>query len=434
MLLPFLFLSAQVNEKETIQLYKKIYKDKDKIAAVIKEEIKALQENKKLVIEGEEILSKQFLPRFYEERDYNPAWADYESFLDAITAVEGSYDDGLVPTDYNLDGMLRIRDAILKEKDASDFDYSWTAKFDILLTDAIFLYAFHLFDGKTDPHSLDVDWNFGYADLPENTPEELTLAIDNKTLSEDLDGLRPAFPEYRMMMKELAKYRDIHEKGGWKTIEPGGKIDPGDKEPRIPEIRQRLAITGDLTNTWNLDDDLYDPELEIDIRSFQDRHGLASDGVIGKGTFAALNIPVEKKISMLRVNLERTRWIMNTVETDYIVVNIARFKAFVEHDFKLVHETNVMVGRTYHKTPVFRAKLAYIEFNPTWTVPVSITRKELVPKIQKDPGYLKRKTWYCSMDQEILFPKARWICHPSPPVIFLIPSGRSRDPEMRLGK
>jgi murein L,D-transpeptidase YcbB/YkuD len=135
----------------------------------------------------------------------------------------------------------------------------------------------------------------------------------------------------------------------------------------------------------------YDTYLKKDIRSFQNSHGLDVDGVIGKGTFTALNIPVEKKIDMLRVNLERARWIMHNVPKEFLIVNIARFKAYVIRNDSIIHRTNVMVGKTFHKTPIFRSKLQYIEFNPTWTVPVSITRNEMIPKMKKDHEYLNKK-------------------------------------------
>lgn len=193
------------------------------------------------------------------------------------------------------------------------------------------------------------------------------------------------------MKQELAIYREIAENGGWGTIDEGGKIDPGASDPRIPLIRKRLQITNDLSNITDLESTIYDTELEKDIRSFQDLHGLAVDGIIGKGSFVALNISVEKKIDMLRINLERARWVMHNVPEEYLIVNIARYKAYVMKNDEVVHETNVMVGKTFHQTPVFRSKLQYIEFNPTWTVPVSITRNEMIPKIKKDHEYLKKK-------------------------------------------
>lgn len=384
-------VQSQQENPSIEEYYSVIYKNQEKITKFIRQDIKKLQEEKFLEFEGEKILSKEFLPRFYEERDFQSAWSNFESFKDALLAIEESYLDGLLPTDYHADALVEIADRIMSLSAQKEIDYKWVAEFDILLTDAIFLYAFHLFDGKTDPYKLDLNWNFGYNDLPAEAPEGLALAIGERSLSQTLNGLRPNFQEYKSLMDELAFYRTIAENGGWGTIAEGGKIDPGASDPRIPLIRKRLLVTNDLSNPANLESTTYDAELEKDIRSFQDRHGLDVDGIIGKGSFTALNIPVEKKIAMLRVNMERARWVMHNVPDEFLVVNIARYKAYLIKNDQVIHETNVMVGKTYHKTPVFRAKLQYIEFNPTWTVPVSITRNEMIPKIKKDHDYLQKK-------------------------------------------
>jgi len=256
------------------------------------------------------------------------------------------------------------------------------------MTDAVLLYAFHLLDGKIDPHSLDVQWNFGYAELPGGDGKALAEAIQNLTLLKELHAVRPQIPAYSSLMRELAEYRTIAENGGWGTISAGGKIDPGDSDSRIPQIRGRLEITGDLSDMNNMNSEVYDEALENDIRYFQERHGLEADGVVGKASFAAMNVPVETKIDQIRINLERFRWVMHNLTEEYIIVNIARFRAYVVKNNERVFDTNVQVGTDVNKTPVFKSQLQYIEFNPTWTVPRSITVKEMIPKIKKGPKYL----------------------------------------------
>ena len=153
-------------------------------------------------------------------------------------------------------------------------------------------------------------------------------------------------------------------------------------------IRARLEATGDLSNLNDMDSELYDEALVMDVRSFQERHGLDNDGIIGKGTFAAMNVPVEAKIDQIRVNLERFRWVIHNLTENFIIVNIARYQAYLVQNGEETFRTNVMVGTEQNKTPVFKARLQYIEFNPTWTLPRSITVKETIPKIMKDHNYL----------------------------------------------
>jgi murein L,D-transpeptidase YcbB/YkuD len=116
--------------------------------------------------------------------------------------------------------------------------------------------------------------------------------------------------------------------------------------------------------------------------------GLSDDGVVGKDTLAALNVPVETRIQQIRINLERARWILHDLDAHAVVVNVAGFMAYVTEGEEVTWMTRVQVGKPYHMTPLFRDEVSYIEINPTWTVPYSISSKELLPKIKKDPDYL----------------------------------------------
>ncbi len=381
-------VQAQNRNEALRKHHERLYKDVEKITPHIQALVDDLSNGVIVEIENEKIYAKTALAKFYQYIEYEPAWENLEALQEAIKALEGSHDDGLILEDYHVDVLRSIVDQIAESKDQGAVNHEWVAKFDLLMTDAIILYGFHLMDGKIDPHSLDVQWNFGYAELPGGDGKRLAKAINNHTLIQELHGLRPAIPSYANLMRELAEYRIIYENGGWGTITAGGKIDPGDSEPRILQIRRRLEITGDLSDLNKMNSEVYDQSLEKDVRYFQDRHGLESDGIVGKASFAAMNVPVETKIDQIRVNLERFRWVTHNLSEDYIIVNIARFMAYAVKNSELVFNTNVQVGTEVNKTPVFKSQLKYIEFNPTWTVPRSITVKEMIPKIKKDHNYL----------------------------------------------
>ncbi len=104
--------------------------------------------------------------------------------------------------------------------------------------------------------------------------------------------------------------------------------------------------------------------LEKDIKAFQAAHALDADGIIGVGTFRELNVPVEERINALRINLERVRWVAGNLPESYIIVNIAAFWLVMVRDNQVVHSTSVVVGKPLNKTPIFRDKMRYIEFNP----------------------------------------------------------------------
>ena len=386
--MPCTWAQTQTKDEDLRKQHGHLYKDVEQITPHIKALVDDLSKGVLVEIEQEKIYAKTLLAEFYQHIEYKPAWKDFEALQLAIQALEGSYNDGLLPVDYHVDVLRSIFEKLEHSTDQGAVNHEWVAKFDLLMTDAILLYAYHLMEGKIDPHSLDVQWNFGYAELPGGDGKLLAAAIVNHTLLQELHGLRPTIPSYSKLMRELAEYRTIAENGGWGTVSAGGKIDPGDSDPRISQIRRRLEITGDLSDLNNINSELYDPALKKDILYFQERHGLEADGVIGKASFAAMNVPVDIKINQIRVNLERYRWVTHNLSENFIIVNIARYRAYVVKNSERVFETNVQVGTDLNKTPVFKSRLQYIEFNPTWTVPRSITVKEMIPKIKKDHNYL----------------------------------------------
>ncbi len=107
----------------------------------------------------------------------------------------------------------------------------------------------------------------------------------------------------------------------------------------------------------------------------------------------ALNVSPEDRVNQIRLNLERARWVLDGLGDDFVIVNIAGFRAYLYRDRRLVWSTRVVVGKTYHKTPVFRSEMKYVVFNPTWTVPYSIATKEMLPAIKRDPSYLSARNF-----------------------------------------
>jgi murein L,D-transpeptidase YcbB/YkuD len=160
-------------------------------------------------------------------------------------------------------------------------------------------------------------------------------------------------------------------------------------DARVPALRARLAATGDLDPaTTGAADDVYDGATVEGVRRFQARHGLEQDGTIGPATTAALNVPVETRIEQMRVNLERARWVLGDLGDDFLVVNVAGFRLYLVRRNEIVWTTRVQVGQPYRRTPIFVATLSYLVFNPTWTVPPTILRRDILPAVRNDVGYL----------------------------------------------
>lgn len=382
-----LYGQSKANENE--KAHQNVYRDLDKIGEQIQIALGDLAAGNSLEFDDDVIFSEKVLPEFYRTRDYKPAWSDYATLLDALGALEHSWEDGLNPDDYHAGHIRAVVRQIKAKLGDNVVDYPAVARFDILVTDAVLLYAYHILDGKVDPESLDPNWNYSFRDIKENVPEKLQQAIQHHQVSQSLYRLRPRLQLYQSYRDLMIKYQKMKEEGiSWSSIGGTMVIKVGEEDKRIPEIRQRLQRTGELTAGSNMESMVYDDQLKTDIERFQRANGLDIDGVIGPGTLKALNESLESRIEKLRVNMERARWVVSNLSDRYIVVNIPAFKAYYMEDNKIRFATNVQVGRPYTKTPVFKDRLAYIEFNPTWTVPTSIIRNSIIPHLKKDPGYL----------------------------------------------
>ncbi len=158
-------------------------------------------------------------------------------------------------------------------------------------------------------------------------------------------------------------------------------------------VRTRLAFTGDFPAAANVpgDPDYFDDTLKSAVERFQMRHGIEIDGLVGKGTLATMNVPVEARIEQIRANLERWRWIFHEAHDEYLLVDIAGFNVIWAKDEEFIWQEEIQVGKEFTKTPVFMGEILYMDFNPTWTIPPGILRRSVIPGLKKDPEYLDKK-------------------------------------------
>ena len=164
-------------------------------------------------------------------------------------------------------------------------------------------------------------------------------------------------------------------------------LKPGQSHANIPLLRERLAEMGYLQPGAPAGT-RFDPALEEAVRRFQQDNALDVDGIVGRQSFSLLNLRYARRVELLRINMDRFRWIAHSMSDDFIVVNIAGFELYYLRGHRVIWETPVMVGTVAHQTPVFTARLKYLEFNPTWTVPRSIIARSLFPKFSANPQYV----------------------------------------------
>ena len=197
--------------------------------------------------------------------------------------------------------------------------------------------------------------------------------------------------EYSKLQKALLIYKDIADHGGWPSVSKGAKLKKGDRGERVGELKKRLIVTGDLISEGTREENTFDEELHNSVIRFQRRHGLKEDGVIGPETIKTLNVPVEKRIHQIEINMERLKLMPEDMGQRYIAVNIAAFELDVVENKNTVINMKVIVGKPYWYSPLFSAKMAHLVFNPSWYAPNSIAIKEILPKIKKEPDYLVKE-------------------------------------------
>ena len=358
------------------------------VAEVLRDRVEALAVEARVA--SADIADPWLLTRLYERREFNPAWDDPERRESLLEALAGSTSHGLDPDDYHQAELTLLNKTV-----SDNADHLTRTEFDLLATDALARLAFHLRFGKVNPERLETSWNFTRS-LEGQDPVGI---LDRLVRSEDpgraLAALAPREPRYAALVEALAELRETAAAGGWPTVAAGETLRPGMQGPRVAQLRRRLVADGvlaaDAHEAHDTAEDAYDASLEHAVRAFQARHGLDADAIVGPRTLAALNVPVERRIDQVRVNLERARWVFRDLDSRYIISNIARFRATLIEDGEPVWSTRAVVGRPYRQTPVFRARMTYLVFNPTWTVPPGILSRDLLPEIRLDPDTLARR-------------------------------------------
>jgi murein L,D-transpeptidase YcbB/YkuD len=188
----------------------------------------------------------------------------------------------------------------------------------------------------------------------------------------------------------IAQYETIVAKGGWPDVPASADgLRVGAKGPAVPALRQRLSIAGDLELNSG-DSQVFDSYVDAAVRRFQVRHGLHADGIVHEATLHALNVTADRRLAQLRTNAVRLKTLTGNLGNRIVVANIpaAQIEA-IENGVAVTRHTAV-AGKPDRPSPDVRSKIIQINFNPFWTVPVSIIRKDLIPKMQAEPDYLTK--------------------------------------------
>ncbi len=208
-------------------------------------------------------------------------------------------------------------------------------------------------------------------------------------LRSDLPLLSPEAAAY--IEAAIPRYQDIVARGGWPRVADRQKLRIGTRADSVVQLRQRLAISGDLTAQQQFGyGDTFDSYVDAAVRAFQVRHGLKANGIVDKPVFDVMNVAAELRLRQLETNLVRIRTMGTALGERYIFVNIPAAELEAVEGGRVVARHNAVVGKVDRQTPVLTSKVSEINFNPYWHVPVSIIRKDLIPKMRADPEYLTK--------------------------------------------
>jgi L,D-transpeptidase YcbB len=330
------------------------------------------------------------LPCFYDRRQYAPAWIGDQGVRpdadELIAALADTPADGLDPERYRL-ADLRQRLAQVKSAPASPSNRGDFTEIDLRLSDAFLRLAADLRNGAVNP---DLIYSDCQIDIPEvDLPAALESALAAGRVRQTLADLAPAHAGYKALKATLAQYRALAARGGWPAVPEGVPLKPGDRNDRVAALRARLEGSGDLAPEASPPEarDLFDAPLQAALIKFQDEHGLDADGKLGKGTLAALDVPVEQRIRQIEVNLDRWRWLPRDLGERYVMVNIAGFHLDVIEGGHPVLAMKIVAGKPTTRTPMFSGIMKNVVLNPYWNVPADIARKEVLPRIAREPGY-----------------------------------------------
>lgn len=341
-----------------------------------------------------DLYSSVYLPKAYIANDFFPLWLKhYDSTTQMDQMIEfiaNSEFHGLNPGDYHFNELMALRAEAEADKQLF-FEASFVYRLDLLLTDAFLALASHLYFGKTDLDALDTIWGIptGKRRLPFD--EHLKIILKDHSIADGFRRFYSPHPGYEAMVAEARRLKGKLGEDFAINVELSRSIKQGDSLDAMALIKSRLAFLGFYQPDTLFNPVVYDEKTVASVKKLQQQFGFNRDGVIGQHTLEALNLPVKTRIQQLYVNMERLRWMPDSLESKYIMVNIAAFHLDVIENSDTLLSMRTIVGKDARKTPVFHSQITYLVMSPSWHVPPTIQQKDVIPAVIKNISYLKNK-------------------------------------------
>lgn len=325
---------------------------------------------------------------FYRQRNYQYAWFDQDglgeqafNFMNLQTnGFNELWDSSFISPNLQKHFDL-FRDKLYRPEGFGELLAT-----ELLLTGQFFKYASAVYKGN-DMDVTKLAWF-----IPRKKVD-LSVVLDSliQNKGKSTERYEPLNKQYRLMEQYVVKYSQVEKNNQWQSIAfAKAKYAFGDSADILKAVKQKLYLTGDMLVVDS--SRVFDSTLFFGIKKFQSRYGLPATGIIGAATQKEMNIPIQHKIKQLLINMERARWLPQIDETkDYIVVNIPEYRLHIFEKGQYQFPMDVVVGKATDSTVIFSGNLSYIVFSPTWNVPPGILKKEVMPGMASDTGYLRKK-------------------------------------------
>ncbi|MGN7438299.1 MAG: L,D-transpeptidase family protein [Alcanivorax sp.] len=330
------------------------------------------------------IHAQTVIDTYYMTRQGEPLWLSGKRLSRAgktvLKTLEGAWSHGLNPELYYVSDI----EYILESDYANDPEL--LLKLELLVTSGLVRYIQDLSGMRVDAHALQLrpkDWNMRIS-----AQDALSMIPENaEGIQEFLDGLGPQTATYQRLKEELKRFASKDDEQAVEPIDFNATLYPGRGHENIPKLRERFGLQGNDTEARYT----YDEALVNAIKEFQADHDLKPDGIIGNKTIFVLNQGKADKIKQIILNMERLRWVPDEKPDRFIVVNIPNAQLWAIENGEIAFSMPVVVGRKKRPTLSFVTEVHGVRFNPTWSVPPTVKKEDIWPKLKENAAYLSDK-------------------------------------------
>ena len=401
---------------------------------------KDLEKISKKILEKEYqslLIDKKILKEYYQYNNYDLYWMNENSMKEiAIYLLDKIKNDPVLkPYANNIFKLNEVAEKLTQLDKNTNKTQESLISIDFMLTELYDKYMTYILKGSIDwkafeeklsmiKKETEINAQWDKYSLIKNPKMLLKKAVENNDLASVFKEVDFNYPNVEKLILAINDLEAISANGGYAKIPEIKSLRIGETSEIVKALRTRLSQSKDLIktceNTVNVEnivtnnttngnpenteaiqnnipkeaiscENYFDEDLKTAVISFQKNHGLYADGIVGSLTQKFLNMSANEKIGQIRINLERMRFLPRDLGEKYLIVNIPEFKLKLIEDHTVKLSMNVVVGESKHPTPIFSDNMSYIVLNPKWNIPESITKKEIIPKLIKDPNYLASK-------------------------------------------